>query len=61
MQRRSNMIKKGLKIEKGDVGFICFSQLMLDNLESIEEIEGNHRRTQTLIIGYRHIQKGDKI
>ena len=39
MQRRSNMIKKGLNIESGDVGFICFSQLRLDDFESIMQIE----------------------
>lgn len=39
MQKRSKMIKTGLEIKKGDVGFICFSQLRLDNMESVGQIE----------------------
>ena len=56
MQRRSKMIKKGLNIEKGDVGFICFSQLRIDELESIQEIEDiieKHKPSLLVIDTYR--------
>lgn len=56
MQRRSNMIKKGLNIESGDVGFICFSQLRLDDFESIMQIEEmikEHNPSLLIIDTYR--------
>ncbi len=40
MKTRKNMIKKGLEIDSSvPIGFICFSQLKIDNTDHIAELE----------------------